>query len=167
MGDWIIYVDSNEKIIFTADSLMQICRYNQRKYDAYESGGILIGSLLCKPGLFKVTGITSPKDGDKQSRCSFFRSMQHNDTIQKIWRESKQMSTYVGLWHTHPESIPMYSSVDRKDWNTALNHSQYDGNNLLFLILGQTHIRCWLGKNNLIRNSFKMIGEVLVDDYME
>ena len=54
---------------------------------------------------------------------------------------------------------PHYSPTDKKDWFKAINKSVYDGKDLFFIIVGRTHLRCWMGTKKIIRNSIQIVGE--------
>ena len=159
MDDWIINMPKFGKLRVDHTLLKHLCMFRQSTQSCAESGGVLIGKHLIQGGRMVIDQCTPPQIGDKQGQCKFYRSQSHNKIVQKIWNESGKISTYVGLWHTHPEDIPQYSLTDKKDWLKALKHSSYDGKNLFFIIIGRTHIRCWMGKRRLMRNSIQDVGE--------
>ena len=159
MDDWIINIQTFGKVRFDHSLLEQICRFRQTDHTFPESGGALIGKHLIRGGRMVIDRFTPPQTGDKQGACMFYRSSAHEKLVQKIWQESNKISTYVGLWHTHPENYPHYSKIDKLDWFKALNKSIYDGRHLFFIIVGRTHIRCWMGTKKIIRNSLTVVGE--------
>lgn len=156
---WKIKVDKKRDIKVSIELIEELSFFRQLRVYDNESGGVLIGSLLSENRGYIIDKMTTPQKKDKQSRSSFFRSEEHNILVQKIWEETNGFSTYLGLWHTHPEDIPHYSSVDKKDWKDSLNESNYDGKDLFFFIVGRTHIRCWLGVKGVFFNKIKLIGE--------
>ena len=79
--------------------------------------------------------------------------------LKEIWQNSNGHSTYVGLWHSHPEPLPNYSAVDKQDWQKALTQSKYEGNKLFFVIVGQTHVRIWMGVRASYQPKIMLIGE--------
>lgn len=148
-------------LVRVSNSLIQkLDDFRQIALSTPESGGILIGKHLNSGGRLIIDDLTPPQKTDHQGRCLFFRSEAHNALVQTIWHESKHHSTYVGLWHTHPEEMPNYSKKDKFDWLNALNHSQYEGDKLFFFIVGTSHIRCWLGTKKFFRSNIKLIGEM-------
>lgn len=144
-SEWCIDVKNLGKIRISQLLIQKLSRYRQLGISLPESGGVLIGKHLNTGGAILVDELTHPQPSDQQKRYSYYRSKHHNVLVQQIWKESNHHSTYVGLWHTHAEDIPNYSSTDKKDWLNALNHSKYEGNHLIFIIVGRTHLSCWIG----------------------
>lgn len=118
-----------------------------------------MGMHLNSGGVLLIDEITPPQTSDKQGRYEFYRSSEHDKLVKDVWRKSNGHSTYVGLWHTHPEPIPKFSSTDIKDWRKALAQSHYEGNKLFFAIVGQTHIRIWMGIKSKFQPEIILIGE--------
>ena len=158
-NEWVIEHKSYGLIRISKILIDQLLSYRQLEQTAPESGGVLIGKHLNSNGAILIDGYTPPQETDKQSRYRYYRSSEHNRIVQDIWRSSNQESTYVGLWHTHAEAIPSYSHVDKTDWKMALNRSRYEGPALFFFIIGQTHIRCWIGIKRTLGNKIELIGE--------
>ena len=159
-NEWSIKTKQIGVIRVSYKLINQLLKFKQNNINTLESGGVLIGKYLNSGGTLLIDDFTPPQVSDQQGRCMYYRSKSHNNLVQQIWRESDHYSTYVGLWHTHPESVPIYSSIDKDDWLYALNNSQYEGKNLLFFIVGQSHIRCWLGTKKIIKNKIELIGEL-------
>ena len=161
-NEWIIEVDGFGTVRIAKELIDRLLSYRQIQNDTPESGGVLIGKFLNTNGIILIDDYTSPQPSDKQGRCEYYRSNDHNQLVQKIWQDSRHKSTYVGLWHTHAEPIPNYSHIDKKDWMNALNKSKFEGSNLFFFIVGKTHVRCWMGTKGFLKNKLKLIGEVNV-----
>ena len=160
MGNyWKIRIDKDRELKVSISLIEKLSYFRQLKEQDKESGGVLIGSLLSENRGYILDKLTVPRKKDKQTRYSYFRSEEHNMQVQKIWEGTNGFSTYLGLWHTHPEDIPKYSSVDKKDWKDSLNESNYDKKSLFFFIVGRTHIRCWIGVRGMFFNNIKLIGE--------
>lgn len=159
MDDWIINITGFGRVRVDHALLEDLCSFQQTAQSHTESGGVLIGKHLIKGGRMVIDRFTPPQKRDKQGRCIFYRSQDHDNIVQNIWQKSNKISTYVGLWHTHPEDVPHYSPIDKEDWCKALNRSAYDGKNLFFIIVGRTHIRCWMGTKKIIRNSIQAVGK--------
>jgi integrative and conjugative element protein (TIGR02256 family) len=106
-----------------------------------------------------LINLQSLKKKDKQTRNSFYRSSKHNELVQKIWKKTNGFSTFLGLWHTHPENVPHNSSIDKKDWLDSLLKSKYEKDCLFFLIIGRSHIRCWVG----LKDKVTLLGEYRYD----
>lgn len=156
---WEILIKNYGTIHIKTDLIKGLCSYIQSKPEHLESGGILIGKHLKADVKIVIESYTPPQPTDEQKRCSYYRSEKHSELAKKIWLESKGHSTFVGLWHTHPEPNPEPSSIDLKDWSNALNNSSYEGSHLFFVIVGQKSMRCWSGQKGLRKNNIEYIGE--------
>lgn len=161
-NEWTLDVDGFGLVRISKELIDQLINFRQMEDNTPESGGVIVGKHLNSNGTILIDNYTPPQPTDKQGRCQYYRSSAHNELIQAIWRESNHQSTYVGLWHTHAESIPNYSPVDKKDWINALKNSRYEGDSLFFLIIGQTHIRIWKGTKKFIGHKIELIGEMNV-----
>lgn len=158
-NDWSIEFPKFGRITFSQELLISLAKFRQLDIRDQESGGVLIGKHLNSGGGMLIDDFTPPQATDKQSRCEFYRSEAHNRLVNQAWIESEGHSTYVGLWHTHPEAHPNYSQLDRIDWERALRMSRYEGLYLLFIIVGQVSLRCWIGDNSQSKTQISLIGE--------
>ena len=156
---WKLKIDKRRELKISFGLIEELSKFRQLNNKDNESGGTLIGSFLSNDNGFIIDKLTIPQKKDKQTRHSFYRSEQHNEIVQKIWKETNGFSTFLGLWHTHPEDIPKYSSIDKKDWLDSLVESKYEKNCLFFFIGGLTHIRCWIGINGIFFNKIKLLGD--------
>lgn len=158
-NEWTFNVKGLGLVRVCAELLYKLLQFRQIESDAPESGGVLVGSHLNSRGALLINKFTPPQTSDRQSRCNYYRSKAHDKLAKSIWRESEHRSTYVGLWHTHPEPIPNFSATDKTDWINAIKHSSYEGYHVFFFIVGQTHIRCWVGTNKRFKVKIKLVGE--------
>lgn len=109
-----------------------------------EAGGMLMGRFLKNTKDIVVDKITVPMKGDKQSRYTFKRlSPLHQRALDKAWQESKGTCNYLGEWHTHPETNPIPSDIDKKDWKRKLSQDSFSSRFLYFLIAGTETIHLW------------------------
>jgi integrative and conjugative element protein (TIGR02256 family) len=145
-GDFVIY----SEVISTLISYRQLGKYD------FEAGGALIGCIHTD-NTIEVSDLTLPQRSDKRTRYSFFRSKAHNKILNDKWEANNGNAYLVGLWHTHPELIPNYSNEDEKDWLRVLKEGRYEGQSLMFLIVGQKSIRLWVVDNKNFKTS--LIGE--------
>jgi integrative and conjugative element protein (TIGR02256 family) len=163
MSEWVLDLKQYGRMRFTEKLIRNLKEYRQNDDITPESGGILIGSFLSSGGKLLIDKFTPPQISDRQGRNSYFRSKSHQLLAEKIWEETDHKSTFVGLWHTHPEAIPNFSEIDKQDWMNTLNQASYQGQNLIFIIVGTTHIRCWLGTKKMVKNKLKLIGELRIE----
>ncbi|MFT4850182.1 MAG: integrative and conjugative element protein (TIGR02256 family) [Sediminicola sp.] len=162
-SEWRMPISGNGDIRIATPLILKLSNYCQLKNNQPESGGVLIGKHLNTNGSLLIDNFTPPQPTDKQERCLYYRSEEHSKIVKNVWQESNKHSTYVGLWHTHPEPIPSFSLTDRKDWSNALNNSRYEGDKLFFIIVGQTHIRCWIGTKYVFKNKIELLGEYTIE----
>ena len=119
--------------------------FRQTRNSDHESGGILLGRIFEKDLSCTVDEITTPTKPDRSSRHSFYRSNAHHKIAVDRWKKSDGTCIYLGLWHTHPEPDPSPSKVDFNDWKKAIVKGKFEGDSLLFAIVGTKKIRCWQG----------------------
>jgi integrative and conjugative element protein (TIGR02256 family) len=139
----VFRVSSNQRLIFVEEAVQQMLAFRQRSWWQAEAGGALLGRHLLDTDDIVVDEVTTPQKSDRRSRFSFFRSKKHGTIAQSRWSEEASTLAYLGLWHTHPESDPTPSGVDRNDWNQALSSDTFDGDRLFFPIVGIARIRIW------------------------
>ncbi|MEH0668244.1 Mov34/MPN/PAD-1 family protein [Vibrio owensii] len=137
MSELVSTKDGNIFVRIEEDVIKVLEGHRQLTLNQPESGGILIGEYR-GPHL-NVIKVTTPNDGDIQSRFRFFRrSKQHQSIASKIWKESNETQTFIGDWHTHPEDHPRPSSIDITDWKRKL------GNRKMVVII-QGRVSRWYG----------------------
>lgn len=112
----------------------------------HEAGGVMLGRFIVDSNDIVVDKITEPMRGDNRSRFRFFRSGQSHQAIIAVeWETSGGTCNYLGEWHTHPESNPEPSFVDKAEWKKRLIFDQFDSNCLYFVIVGTERINVWQG----------------------
>lgn len=152
----MISIDYNDYCIKINDNILAIMsKYSQCK-SKYESGGILIGSILIEGKTIEINDCTEPIKGDKLSRCGFYRCNKHNELLEAKWVESNYIKIYLGEWHTHPQSIPTPSYVDKQSWKRLIKDSITESPIIIFLIIGIETIEIWIG--NKIDNKLERLG---------
>lgn len=123
---------------FVAEELR---RNAQRDSGSIENGGILIGRRILDSHDTVVDQVTSACPTDVQSACSFVRNpIGHQAQLDRAWRQSGGVATYLGEWHTHPTSNVEPSPIDRRNWRKLARHA---AGPLVFLIVGTETIGCW------------------------
>lgn len=79
----------------------------------HETGGVLIG--YCTDAGYVVTQIIGPGPKAKHGLMSFEPDQEfHEAEIARVYGESGRMLTYLGDWHTHPNSTAYLSGTDRQ-----------------------------------------------------
>lgn len=134
----------------TAAVLRVMQGYAQHGHRATEAGGVLLGRYLHGSADVVIDAVTVPMPGDKCSRYSFYRAKaRHQAAIDAAWQASGGTCTYLGEWHTHPETHPTPSGIDTTDWRRRLRTDDYH-DELFFLIVGTVEIRAWSGNGLLL-----------------
>lgn len=136
-------VPNNRLLIFAEEAVAQMRAHAQHSPLQREAGGVLLGRHLLDSNNFVVDEVTVPQKGDRRSRFGFFRSNKHSALAQAKWATSQGTTAYLGLWHTHPESDPTPSYIDRADWTKAVAMDSFYGEELFFPIVGTERIRVW------------------------
>jgi integrative and conjugative element protein (TIGR02256 family) len=128
------------------DAAMVVGRYVQDEGHKPEAGGVLLGRHIHNSQDIVVDQVTTPMRGDYCSRTRYYRArQQHQDAINRAWRESGGTCTYLGEWHTHPEIMPAPSLIDQLTWRRKLMVDQFAGY-LFFVIVGLDDVRVWEGR---------------------
>jgi integrative and conjugative element protein (TIGR02256 family) len=122
------------------DVLCTIERYSKHGENDREAGGILIGSY--RGAHIQIVECTVPLIRDRRFRMLFDRRDEgHQRVALNRWRASRRTLTFVGEWHTHPESHPLPSSVDRQTWRRIAERNK--AGNTFFLI--KSYDSWWAG----------------------
>lgn len=115
------YVDSwstpdRRVLVYFAPSVVKtFTRHRQRYSRQPESGGVLLGRRRGRH--LEIVNATSPFQSDKRWRTGFVRERGgHEIEATRLWFTSGGEIDYLGEWHTHPEALPLPSSVDRREW---------------------------------------------------
>lgn len=164
---WCIDVPKFGLLRVAKDTIKELSSFQQLKPKDPESGGVLVGMHLNSGGKMVINGLTPPQPTDEQGRYNHYRSEAHGGLIEVVWEASEGHSTYVGLWHTHPEPTPLPSSQDIRDWKKALQESKYHGRWLFFFIVGQKKLRCWSGYRTRFTSKIRFAGEIEINDVNE
>ncbi|WMJ81469.1 Mov34/MPN/PAD-1 family protein [Clostridium sp. MB40-C1] len=139
------------------DEVIEILKaYRQIKKNNWEAGGMLIGYETISGNII-IEYATKPFKKDKRSRFSFDRlDKKHNKILRSIWKTQGNIHSYIGEWHTHPESYPNYSNQDKNNWiqiRDKMNKEKF-----VHIIVGNKSISLWEYNSN-DKKIFKM-GEV-------
>lgn len=135
----------DRKIKINYKVLSHIYDKRQVNISDYESGGMLIGSIIRGTKDIIIEDLTLPIKDDKRSRLSYVRSEKHNDLLEQKWIDSQFTKMYFGEWHTHPQADPFPSPQDIKDWKNLMKESNTETKILLFIIAGIDIFKIWLG----------------------
>lgn len=129
-------------------------KYAQDSMDKFEAGGILLGKRRLNH--FEVLHTTEPTKFDTRSRYHWTRSDKiHAEIAKKYWFESKGQISYLGEWHTHPETVPKPSTIDLNEWELLLNNHYYSGG-MSMVIVGTEELWCGIAQKKSVRKMDKI-----------
>lgn len=124
--------------------------FKQDTHEKPESGGCLIGYYLDEYS-FVLTDITVPTKYDHSSRFNFTRSkMSIQDTLSTLFIESFGKKIYLGEWHTHPQNLPIPSTLDNLSIIKQAKFNQLNSDTIFMIIIGNTGFHISLVKNKKI-----------------
>lgn len=131
-------------------ALTRIIALRQSSPSSSEAGGLLLGRYIINSKDIVVDEVTLPAPEDKRSRFRFFRSKDpHQRIIDALWKSSRGTCNYLGEWHTHPEEIPVPSSIDYSSWEDRMTKDFIDAESLFFIIVGTKDVSVFEGIRNV------------------
>ena len=126
--------------------------YRQISSEAKEACGILIGHQIQGTEVFQLEFVTTPQKLDIRTRSNFvMKDPFHQKFLDKKYKESNGTSIYLGTWHSHPQNIPIQSSIDEEDWKHCIARNV--DRNLFFIIVGVQEIKIFRFKKNLLNTA--------------
>jgi len=126
-----------------SEVFQEISKWIQIDISLPESGGFILGYSHKGTGNISLENVTYPQQLDIRDRVNFkIRDPRHKLLLSKA-RANK--SFYMGVWHTHPQSVPDPSITDWNDWNDTIIKDRTASRYVFFLIAGTKGIRVWVG----------------------
>lgn len=126
-------------MVLAPDVLTVFWKHRQRFFWQPESGGILLGRRRGKH--LEVLLATEPSPHDKRSTYSFLREATcHDEVAQQAWLKGERQIDYLGEWHTHPQTVPIPSGIDRAEW-CKLVFQRPEKTTLLAIVVGTKDLR--------------------------
>lgn len=135
---------SNGKVVdILSPVLDEIRKWLQDGSEKPESGGYIVGYQHERTGNISLEAVSHPHFLDMKNRIRFeIRDPRHNVFLKKAQRRK---SYYMGVWHTHPQSVPVPSSIDWVDWNETMRSDKTGCQYVFFIIAGIDEWRLWIG----------------------
>lgn len=142
IGEWST-ADRKRFVVFDPQVLSVFWTYRQRFFWQPESGGILLGRRRGRH--LEVLAATEPGPHDKRFTHFFAREVEgHAAAAEQAWIRGGHQVDYLGEWHTHPQTIPIPSRIDRTEWR-KLAQQRPDMATLLTVVVGTKELRVELG----------------------
>lgn len=134
LSDWAT-VDRRMLVYLRIAVLEVFGHHVQSGFSSRESGGILLGYVR---GMnLEIIEATEPSRFDERFPFLFVRKAErHRHIAESRWNRSGGTIRYLGEWHTHPEDLPLPSSIDLIEWR-KLAVKRNDGRPLLAVIVGR------------------------------
>lgn len=108
-----------------------------------ESGGYIVGYQHKESENISLENISHPYSYDERNRVRFcIRDVHHELFLRKAKR---QKSYYMGVWHTHPQRVPIPSDIDWEDWKATIREDRTGCQYVFFIIVGTNEWRAWVG----------------------
>ena len=137
------------RLLVGPNALSSMLAGRQESDQRPESGGILLGRLIIDTTDVVIDEATMPQQGDTQTCKTFHRRSEATQRlVDTAWKASQGTRVYLGEWHTHAESKPRPSRVDRKNRTRILRSARFGQGFLFFVIIGFEEMRVWEGTPN-------------------
>lgn len=121
----------------------EIKKWLQVELSLPESGGYITGYEHVNTGNISLESVSHPYPLDQCSRIHFnIRDPKHKFYLMKCRRNK---SYYMGVWHTHPQTIPEPSDTDWEDWYQTLEEDKTGCDYIFYIIAGIDGARVWVG----------------------
>lgn len=136
----VTYIDDLGQLVVVMPTVIEkLLSYRQLSPSCKEAAGVLIGER--RGPHIVIHAISEPGPGDIRSRYTVVRKGFHHQTLVNVLHhKSGGTMNYVGEWHSHPESHPSPSGIDKSSWKKDLASSEP----MVLIIVGQCAI--WCGK---------------------
>jgi integrative and conjugative element protein (TIGR02256 family) len=128
--------DRKRLAVFAPAAVKVFVKYRQRFPWQTEAGGILLGKRRGKH--LEVLLATEPMPTDRRQPYFFEReALGHAAAAQAAWAAGGGTIDYLGEWHTHPQRVPVPSSVDRTEWRKLMS-GRAEHSPLVTVVVGTT-----------------------------
>lgn len=102
-----------------------------------ETGGILFGQIDDFLKFIWVTAASGPPPDSIASRTEFVCGTRGVVAMNaELVTRTRGAASFIGMWHTHPGSVPKPSSTDRAAMRKLLGSPDFDGRQFVMLIIG-------------------------------
>ena len=153
-------------IVDIEDHVLQLFHaYTQNHLWDKEAGGVLLAKQIENRSHFVISAASTPTKWDKRSRFSFVRSIKSAQPfINERWETSGGTENYFGEWHTHPESFPTPSGIDKSLINQIIEDKSSPYSKVLLIIVGQID-SFFIGLADSVQPELPMVYRKIEVDY--
>lgn len=146
---YFVIPDNRGHVCLTPPVLKHLYSFAQIKKNDKEAGGQLFSDSP-SDSLVMVAIATGPYDEDRRSRNSFNPALERVNADREHFFSRGLYS--VGLWHTHPQKIPIPSPQDKETTQKYLRASNGEMEGFLQIIVGNKgtppNLSVWLATTN-------------------
>lgn len=128
-----------------------------------ETGGVLMGYMTSDH--YVVTNLIGPGPNAVHSLFSFEPDQEfHKQEIADLYEQSRQRTTYLGDWHTHPNSYPYLSSMDKKTAQKIASYSVARLSNPIMLVAAPPTFdyKAWIYKKGYLKENLFEEAEIIL-----
>lgn len=144
-----LFLPNGKVVDVLSPVLVEMKKWIQDDKEKPESGGYIVGYQHEKTGNISLESISPPCNMDIKNRVHFsIRDSQHSTYLKRARRNK---SFYMGVWHTHPQSYPIPSSIDWEDWKKTVENDKTGCQYVFFIIAGTSQWRLWIGDSETKR----------------
>ncbi len=123
-----------------------------------ETGGILLGEIDDALGIISIDAATGPPPDSKKSPELFECGIEGTHALCAFHaKESGNSTKFVGVWHTHPVSMPRPSMVDLRAMAQILHLQEKTPRHVVMLIVGHAATRPSWRFHLFRRNEFQVV----------
>lgn len=126
-----------------SEMLNKMIFWKQKEYHTPESCGFILGYKNRKTHNITISDITIPQKEDYRTRL--FCKLLDELHFEFLKCSVKKGNYYMGVWHTHPQNVPVPSQIDWNDWYDVLEKDKTADKYAIFIIIGIKEFRIWVG----------------------
>lgn len=117
--------------------LAAIRRSERNRGRDIETGGVLFGQIDDFLKIIWVSAASGPPSDSTASRVGFVCGTRGVAAMNaELITRTRGAAAFIGMWHTHPGSVPDPSKTDRAAMRNLLGSPDFDGRQFLMLIIG-------------------------------
>jgi integrative and conjugative element protein (TIGR02256 family) len=151
-------------MIWIASPVLDFIYENGSVFSPKETGGVLMGYQVSK-NEFVINHIIGPGPKAQHGFASFTPDqMFHQEEISDHYIKSGCLETYLGDWHTHPNSTPYLSAKDKETVRRIANHIPARISSPIMLVAAppNTNFKVWIYEKIAFRRATYQKSEFII-----